>query len=102
MRRFLDNLLTEFRRWDTDKWVHIVVFTVLSWVVAVVTWGILMITGFSLHAERPVVGLVGVTAGIITAFWKEWYDKRTEDLFDKEDLAASFIGVAIFYVIYSI
>lgn len=95
MRKLFDRLLTACRKWDTDKWVHIVFGLIVSWLGA---------TLFSLFLDMPraLNGLIGVAVGFLVCLWKECYDKRTGGLFDEEDLAAGFVGVAMFYVIYCV
>ena len=100
MREFFDKLLTVCRKWESDKWVHVVLFIVIPWAVATAVTVLGVLTGKPL--VRVVAGLVGVVGGIAVALWKEWYDKRTQDLFDEQDLVASFVGVALFFIIYCV
>ena len=101
MRNFLDNLLLLCRRWDSDKWAHIVGAMIVCWLIA--TIAMVVTTVFCPRfLARAIMGLVGVCGGAIVCLWKEWYDKRTTDLYDTQDLAAGFVGVALFYVIYCV
>lgn len=99
--RKVDKLLTLLTSFGCDRWVHLIMCLVVSWLVATtanITWFVVT-TQF---AERAIVGLIGVLGGILLAIGKEIYDYKTEDLFDKTDLSASLIGVALFYVIYCV
>lgn len=99
--RKVDKLLTLLTSFGCDRWVHLTVCLVVSWLVATVAnvaW--LVITTH--YTERAIVGLIGVLGGILLAIGKEIYDYKTEDLFDKTDLSASLIGVALFYVVYCV
>lgn len=99
--RKVDKLLTLLTSFGCDRWVHLTVCLVVSWLVATlanVAW--LVIT--SHYTERAVVGLIGVLGGILAAFGKEVYDKKTTGLFDVRDLVADFVGMAIFYVVYCV
>lgn len=95
MRRLFDKILTLCRKWDTDKWVHIVLGLIVSWTGAT-------LSSLFLGMPRPLIGLVGVAVGFLFCLWKECFDKKTEGLFDEEDLAAGFVGVALFYIIYCV
>jgi low temperature requirement protein LtrA len=99
--RKVDKLLTLLTSFGCDRWVHLTVCLVVSWLVATVaniTWFI----ATSHYTERAIVGLIGVLGGILLAIGKEIYDYKTGDLFDKIDLSASLIGVALFYVVYCV
>lgn len=99
--RKVDKLLTLLTSFGCDRWVHLTVCLVVSWLVATaanIAW--LVIT--SQFAERAIVGLIGVLGGILAAFGKEIYDKKTTGLFDVGDLVADFVGMAIFYIIYCV
>ena len=102
MRNLFDKILTICRKWDTDKWVHIVAFLLTAWIIATVARIFLQTIGCPLYGERAVTGLAGLAVGIPLAVWKELFDKKTSNLFDREDLAASFTGLAIFYVVYCV
>lgn len=93
--RLTDKILEECREWDTDKWVHIVLIMPMAWMVSTCCH-------VAFHSPRPLDGLAGIAAAIVAALVKEIYDKRTTGLFDAEDLAADFIGIALFYVIYAV
>ena len=95
-----DDLLTACRQWDVDAWVHILAFLLLAWVSATAVRILPMF--FGLHVERPVAGLAGAAVSACAAIWKECFDRRTEDLFDRNDLAAGFVGIAIFYAVYCV
>ena len=99
--RKVDKLLTLLTSFGCDRWVHLTVCLVVSWLVATfanVAWFVTT----SQFAERAIVGLIGMLGGVILAISKEVYDYKTEDLFDKADLSASLIGVALFYVVYCV
>lgn len=99
--RKVDKLLTLLTSFGCDRWVHLTVCLVVSWLVATVAnvvWFVLT----SQYAERAIIGLIGVLGGILVAIGKEIYDYETEELFDKSDLSASLIGVSLFYVVYCV
>ena len=98
----MDEILTVCRRWDSDKWAHVVLFMLAAWIIATVARIVLQAIGCPLYKERAVTGLAGLVVGIFLAIWKESFDKKTSNLFDKVDLAASFTGLAIFYVVYCV
>lgn len=100
MRKLFDNILTLCRKWESDKWVHVVLFIIVSWFFATIASAIGVFIEKPL--ARPIAGLVGVAFGSAFSIWKECFDKRTEGLFDEQDLVASFSGVAIFYIIYCV
>ena len=101
MRKFFDDFLMMCRKLDVDKWVHVVGGIVIAWLVTALLFLLLAVTSFSLP-PRAVLGLFGVVGGVVLCLLKEWYDKRTTGLFDGQDLAAGFVGIAIFYIIYSL
>ncbi len=86
--------------WGCDKWVHLVAALVVAWVISTVVMVICLTAGYRPH--RSVVGLVGVIVSAILFLLKEVYDKRTQDLFDKQDLTASYVGCALFYIVYCV
>lgn len=100
MREKIDRLLVMLTSWGCDKWVHLVAALVAAWVVSAAVNAVCLMAGCSIH--RSVIGLVGVVASAILFILKEVYDKRTQDLFDKQDLTASFVGCALFYIVYCV
>lgn len=96
--RLIDRLGNKLVSFGCDRWVHLVMCLAVSWLAATVA-GIAM---GSQYEERPVVGLVGIAVGVLIAIGKETYDKLTTGLFDDGDLAADFVGVALFYVVYCV
>lgn len=98
MRKFFDNLLTLCRQWDSDKWAHIVGAIIVAWIVATISKVIMLAMG--MEYQRVIPGLCGAAIASLGCIWKEWFDKRTEDLWDGQDLSAGFVGVAIFIIIY--
>ena len=100
MRKMFDDLLTACRQWDVDKYVHILVAIVLAWLASTAIRVLLIF--FGIYLERPVAGLAGAAVAAAAIIWKECFDKRTTGLFDREDLAAGFVGIAIFYAVYCV
>ena len=93
----LGKLLVSF---GCDRWVHLVVCLVVSWTAATLFNAIAVMV--SQPTERVLAGLVGVAVGVVVAIAKEVYDKKTTNLFDEGDLAAGFVGIALFYLIYCV
>lgn len=99
--RKVDKLLTLLTSFGCDRWVHLTVCLVVSWLVATIA-NVAWFVTISHYTERAIVGLIGVLGGTLLAIGKEVYDYKTENLFDKTDLSASLIGVALFYVVYCV
>ena len=95
--RLVDQLGKMLTGFGCDRWVHLVMCLVVSWLGATAVDVVV-----SQHAERAVVGLAGGAGGVLVAIGKEVYDKMTTGLFDEGDLAADFVGVALFYVVYCV
>ncbi len=100
MREKIDRLLVILTSWGCDKWVHLVAALVVAWAVSTVVKSICLMTGC--RPSRSIIGLVGVVVSAILFILKEVYDKHTQDLFDKQDLTASFVGCALFYIVYCV
>lgn len=100
MRDKLDELLLVLTSWGCDKWVHIVASLVIALLTAVVVIIASAVTGcFMSHTATGIISVITVVAvGVL----KEIYDKKTIGLFDEEDLAANFIGAALFFAIFSL
>ena len=100
MREKIDRLLMLLTSWGCDKWVHLVAALVVAWVISTVVMVACAVSGNGI--SRSVIGLTGVVGGAILSIVKEIYDKHTQDLFDKQDLTASFVGCALFYIVYCV
>lgn len=88
--RKIDKVLTWLRQWESDKWIHVVAFLLLAWAVGRITAAMVsQHTGILSTA-------IGAAAAAVLAVGKEWYDKRTESLFDMQDLWASWLGVGLY------
>lgn len=88
----MDTVLTWLRQWESDKWIHLVAFLLLAWLVART---LLCCDAIAAHGTAlPKVIGAGVSA--LMAILKEWYDWRTEQLFDRQDLWASWLGVGLY------
>lgn len=100
MRKWFDNFLNVCRKWDVDKWVHIVAAIVVAWFIATAVNSVVILTGH--HANRVLMGFVGLMGGWVFCILKEWYDKKTTNLWDEQDLAAGLVGLTLFFIIYSV
>ena len=98
--RKVDRLLDMLTSWGCDRWVHLVAALVVAWLFSTATMFLTSVAGIGMH--RAVLGLVGVAGGVLLSLIKEIYDKRTQGLFDLNDLTAGFVGCALFYIIYSV
>ena len=99
--RKIDKLLLTLRSFGCDRWIHLVAGLFISWIGTVIV-NVLVLILSSHGLERAVAGLAGVVVGIIAAFCKEVYDYKSGNIFDKLDLAASLIGIALFYAVYCV
>lgn len=92
MRKVLDTLLTWLRQWESDKWIHVVAFLLLAWLVARL---LVCCDGLAAHGGT-IATLIGAGVSALMAIGKEVYDKKTEGLFDWQDLWASWLGIGLF------
>lgn len=92
MREKIDKLTKWLVSFGTDKYIHLLTAMIVAFVAAFI------FSLFGLH--RAVNGLAGIVVGVIVSLAKEVYDEETTGLFDMKDLAADFIGLALFYVIH--
>lgn len=86
--RKIDKVLTWLRQWESDKWIHVVAFLLLAWMVG------RLVSCFDAVAAYETA--IGAAAAAVAAILKEKYDERTESLFDKQDLWASWLGVGLY------
>ena len=100
MRKLFDDILMFCRRWEVDKWVHIVAAIIVAWVCSTITKSVCVLCG--VVPNRVVMGLVGVACGAVAVILKDLYDKKTTNLFDEEDVAAGFVGLALYFIVYSV
>lgn len=92
MRRLMDTVLTFLRQWESDKWIHTIAFLLLAWAVARV---LMCCDGIAAYGTAlPKVIGAGVSA--LMAVLQECYDKKTQGLFDRQDLWASWVGVGLY------
>ena len=100
MKDKLDELLLVLTSWGCDRWVHLVA----SLVIALLTAILIIITSAATQCfvEHSVVGIISVLVTAAIGLLKELYDKKTIGLFDVDDLAADFIGAALFFAIFSL
>ena len=100
MREKLDELLIVLTSWGCDRWIHLVASLVIAWLIAVI------ITIGAIIAYQPiehhVIGLISIVIAAALGASKEWYDLKTFGSFDMQDLAADFVGVALFFAVYSL
>jgi len=94
MRRLTDAVLTWLRRWESDKWIHVVAFLLLAWAIARVL-DVVMVPLYTKHITNVIIGSLAASG---LAIAKEFYDKHTTGLFDKQDLWASLVGIVLFIV----
>lgn len=88
----MDTVLTFLRQWESDKWIHTIAFLLLAWAVARV---LMCCDGIAAYGTTlPKVIGAGVSA--LMAILKECYDKKTQGLFDRQDLWASWVGVGMY------
>lgn len=90
----MDTVLTWLRQWESDKWIHVVAFLLLAWLVARLTGCCDGIAAYGTAVPK----VIGAVVSAVLAVGKEWYDWHTEQLFDRQDLWASWLGVG-FYLI---
>ena len=90
----MDTVLTWLRQWESDKWIHVVAFLLLAWLVARLTG---CCDGFAAYGTA-VPKVIGAVVSAVLAVGKEWYDWRTEQLFDRQDLCASWLGVGLYLI----
>ena len=98
--RKVDRLLDMLTSWGCDRWVHLVAALVVAWLTSTAMMAITSLAGMCV--PRPILGIAGVAGGALLSLVKEIYDKRTQGLFDLNDLTAGFVGCALFYVIYCV
>lgn len=87
-----DKLVERLVAFGVDKWMHIVLLMVISWVASV----LFLPFGFS----RVVRGILAVLVGAAVAIGKEVYDKKTTGVVEKKDFVADGIGLLLFFVIH--
>lgn len=88
----MDTVLTFLRQWESDKWIHVVAFLLLAWAVA----RVLMCCDGIAACGTALPKLIGAGVSAVLAVMKECYDKKTQDLFDRQDLWASWAGVGLY------
>lgn len=91
MRKLFDTVLTFLRQWESDKWIHVVAFLLLAWAVG-------RCVGF-FGVPDMLSKVIGAVVSAALGVAKECFDKRTENLFDRQDLWASWSGVAIYILV---
>ena len=100
MRDKLDELLLVLTSWGCDRWVHLVASLVIALLTAILI--IIASAVTQCFIEHSVVGIISVLVTAAIGLLKELYDKKTIGLFDVDDLAADFIGAALFFAIFSL
>lgn len=100
MRDKLDELLLVLTSWGCDRWVHIVASLVIALLTAILI--IIASAATQCFVGHSVVGIISVLVTAAIGLLKELYDKKTIGLFDVDDLAADFIGAALFFAIFSL
>ena len=90
----MDTVLTWLRQWESDKWIHVVAFLLLAWAVARLTGCCDGIAAYGTAVPK----VIGAVVSALMAVLKEWYDWRTEQLFDRQDLWASWLGVGLYLI----
>lgn len=88
----MDTVLTFLRQWESDKWIHTVAFLLLAWAVARLTG---CCDGIAAYGSA-VPKVIGAVVSAVLAVGKECYDKKTQGLFDRQDLWASWVGVGLY------
>lgn len=92
MRTLFDTVLTFLRQWESDKWIHTIAFLLLAWAVARV---LMCCDGIAAYGTA-VPKIIGAVVSAALAVGKECYDKKTQGLFDRQDLWASWVGVGLY------
>lgn len=100
MRDKLDELLLVLTSWGCDRWVHLVASLVIALLTAILI--IIASAATQCFVEHSVVGIISVLVTAAIGLLKELYDKKTIGLFDVDDLAADFIGAALFFATFSL
>lgn len=90
----MDTVLNWLRQWESDKWIHVVAFLLLAWLVARLTGCCDGIAAYGTAVPK----IIGAGVSALMAVLKEWYDWRTEQLFDRQDLWASCLGDALYLI----
>ena len=90
----MDTVLNWLRQWESDKWIHVVAFLLLAWLVARLTGCCDGIAAYGTAVPK----IIGAGVSALMAVLKEWYDWRTEQLFDRQDLWASCLGVGLYLI----
>lgn len=88
----MDTVLTFLRQWESDKWIHVVAFLLLAWAVA---RGLMCCDGIAAYGTA-LPKIIGAGVSALMAVLKECYDKKTQGLFDRQDLWASWFGVGLY------
>lgn len=98
MKETIDKLKNIIMDFGCERLILVFLYLVISWLGATIVSCITLAP----YSDRAIVGLSGVAVGAIIAVGNELYDSITTDYFNDEDLAACFIGIALFYVVYCV